>query len=332
MRRAGVLLAVLAAVWSAAWFVVARTVERTAETWFAEATAAGALAEYGFLRAGGFPGGVKLLLEAPRLGDPVTGLGWRGGELRAGVQAWAPQRVDVVAQGAQTLSLGSWEAVMTGQSLAGVVRLRRGQPKALLLAFRGVEVVAPQGTFVPAPLETRAALAEATLELRRGTNDLRLDLTGSGLEVSGLDWPAQLAERPETPVERVSLSVAAGFDGPPQPGAQPAWVGLETLEVLWAGGAVRGGGRLTLDGDGRPEGRIELEAEGWPPLVALAVALGLIEAEIGETWVRVLATLEAAGPKPGVLSVPVVFRDGWMSVGPLPLGRAPQLQATAPGG
>jgi Uncharacterized protein conserved in bacteria (DUF2125) len=39
-----------------------------------------------------------------------------------------------------------------------------------------------------------------------------------------------------------------------------------------------------------------------------------------------LAALAQQGPNPNVLALPLTMADGWMTLGPFPLGPAPQLR------
>ncbi|MBK5928380.1 hypothetical protein CCR87_13735 [Rhodobaculum claviforme] len=319
-------LGVAVALWAAIWFVAARSLERAAETWFAEAAAEGLESGYAYLSVAGFPARLMLTLEAPRLSDPQQAAGWRAEGLRAGAAAWAPRRVDFALEGVQVLTLGTTDIALRGAALEGVARLRAGAAQAVDLDLRALEAVGPDPDLV-------LSLAEGQARVRRTDAQMTLAVGLAGLDAAGLDWPGDLAPRPDGPVTRVDLRATAAFGPAPADPRAPhpvEWLALDALTLEWGDVRLRGAGRMELTPDGHPEGRITLEAEGWAPLVALAAALGLLDPEIARTWLRVLDALAQDGPAPGVVSVPVVARDGWLSVGPLPLGRAPRLAAPRP--
>lgn len=320
--------AALAALAGGLWFAAARTLERGAETWFAETAAAGWRSGYDHLSAGGFPARLMLAVERPRLQEPLSGLGWQGAGLEAGVALWAPARPALRLQGPQLVMLGDQDLRLQAERLDAEVALRlpSGAPRAVTLTAQA------------AHLAPAAAEDAWTLRLAAGTAQLagldgpapELRLRLEGLEPAGLDWPADIAARPEGPIARVAARLAAGLDAPPLEGGALRSLTLEALELRWGAVRLDGAGRLEIGPDGRPEGRILLQAQDWAPLLALAVAAGLVEREIAATWQQVLTTLQEASPEPDRLEVPLVFSRGRMSFGPLPLGLAPRLAPPRP--
>ena len=61
-------------------------------------------------------------------------------------------------------------------------------------------------------------------------------------------------------------------------------------------------------------------------MVPVMVALGLIKPEVTETVTRAMELLAQQDGTPEVLDVPLVFQNGRMSLGPVPLGAAPYLR------
>jgi hypothetical protein len=59
--------------------------------------------------------------------------------------------------------------------------------------------------------------------------------------------------------------------------------------------------------------------------VPVLVAAGLITADAAPTVTRALELLVQQGNDPSVLTLPLAFQQGRMSLGPLPLGPAPFL-------
>ncbi|MFN4131268.1 MAG: DUF2125 domain-containing protein, partial [Paracoccaceae bacterium] len=58
---------------------------------------------------------------------------------------------------------------------------------------------------------------------------------------------------------------------------------------------------------------------------ALATTMGLIKPEIAPTVQNMMQAVAGSSGDPEVLEMPLIFRDGQMLLGPLPLGPAPRL-------
>jgi hypothetical protein len=57
----------------------------------------------------------------------------------------------------------------------------------------------------------------------------------------------------------------------------------------------------------------------------ILVAAGTVRPELARTAETMLEGLAKQSGDPEVLKLPLVLKDGWMSLGPLPLGPAPAL-------
>lgn len=127
--------------------------------------------------------------------------------------------------------------------------------------------------------------------------------------------------------------------GGPQGAAGPALRGLASDGVsLRVGGlSLRLAGHLSIRDDGRPEGAIFVDTADAPAFLRLAADLGIIPRAAVPLASAALATAAAAEvplpagvtpPPPaanGQLRLPLVFSDGRMALGPVPLGDAPVL-------
>ena len=328
MRKALIVLAALAVLWGGAWVAGARALERWVETWFVETAAGGMQAGYDHVGVGGFPLRLDLTVERPRLLDPLTLVGWRAEGVRAGVGAFAPNRVVWTLESPQELVFGPATVGLQAGHLGGEARLDLlgGLPTALRLEARALEMQTPEAWPNEVPAAWRMTLADGSALLRQGDGDalhLTLDLRDAGLQDAL--WPDAVAVRPDGPVARLAASTTATFDGPPDAGGRMQRLDVEALELVWGAVRLTGAGVLEVTDAGWPEGRIALAAENWQPLVALAAALHLVEPEIAPTFLRIFETLEEAGETEGLLEVPLIFHGGRLSFGPLPLGLAPMM-------
>lgn len=327
MRILVTLLIFLALVWGGGWLVGARVVERSTETWLAEQAAAGRLAAFDALSVGGFPGRLTLDIERLRLGDPRLASGWEVPGLTVGLEARRPGTVRAALDGRQRLVLAGEVLELEARTLEAAVRVG-GTALALQGATADVVALALRSQAGWGAELGRLALigaAEAGAPER-----MRLDVSMETLAVEGVVHP-RLRGIELPAVDRLDLAALLELDAPLDRHARarrPQPVALEVLSgtLDWGATRVQAAGRLEIGADGVPEGRIDLEIGGWRALLELAVAARAVEPDLAPTLERVLGALETAGGRPGVLPLPLVFQRGRVSLGPVPLGRAPVLR------
>ena len=63
---------------------------------------------------------------------------------------------------------------------------------------------------------------------------------------------------------------------------------------------------------------------GWRDLVPVLVAAQLVKPEVAPTVTRALEVMAKDGTAE-VLDMPLVLSEGWMRLGPIPLGPAPMM-------
>jgi hypothetical protein len=109
--------------------------------------------------------------------------------------------------------------------------------------------------------------------------------------------------------------------------SQPGLAGflVNDFHLNWGSLHLSANGKVDRAPDGFAEGQIDFRIKDWQQILALLVALGLVLPEMGETISRGLAVLAETGADPEVLELPLIFSEGRMNLGPLPLGAAPIL-------
>ncbi|HSG55364.1 MAG TPA: DUF2125 domain-containing protein, partial [Paracoccaceae bacterium] len=84
-------------------------------------------------------------------------------------------------------------------------------------------------------------------------------------------------------------------------------------------------GLLDVAPDGEVSGRIDLKAVNWRRMLEIARATGLVPQATAQTYENALEILAGLSGDPDTLDLPVTFRNGRFSVGPIPFGPAPRL-------
>ncbi|MFM2356415.1 MAG: hypothetical protein RLZZ528_2151, partial [Pseudomonadota bacterium] len=189
----------------------------------------------------------------------------------------------------------------------------------LTLAWDHGTLIATGGR-ITSDLGWQAGFAEARLATRAGPVPLSHDI---GAEVLGLNAPA-LSASPGT----FRLDATVTLDRPvDRSSGTPRITAIALRQARLAFGlpALAATGELTVSPEGYPEGRLDLTATRWREVLPALAALGLIRAELLPTWDTMLGKLAETSPDPEVVTLPLTYRAGRISLGPLPLGPAPRL-------
>ncbi len=326
-------LVVLAAVlWAGWWFAGATAINRGV----AEATAQGPLAASDAI-VRGFPNRWDLTLTEPRFADPRTGLRWQAPFVQVFaltyrpwhlVAALPPEQVIDTPMGSTTLRAGRMQASLVLHPSADLPLER--------FALVGDEVELVRAPFAAAPSTTRARVLRLATRRAAGdplTHEVGLDLAGLAPD------PALLAAIPAehglpAEIEALRLVVSLSLSAPVDrhlPDRRPVLTALDLSEVQLAWGSIRftARGRLVPDAEGYAEGTLQLALDDWEAAFDAAGALGLMEPQMVPTWSAFARSLAEAAGTPGRLELPLTLSGGRMSLGPLPLGRAPLLVAPA---
>ncbi|WP_444668117.1 DUF2125 domain-containing protein [Cereibacter changlensis] len=327
MRAVLTLVLVAAVLWGGYWFVGSRALERSAEAWFASQAAQGRIAERESLNVAGFPSRFDLTVTEPHLEDPVSGFGWRAPFAQVFSLTYKPWHVITALPNTQTILAPGQQITLDSTRLRGSLIVKPSPALALdriAIAGEGLAARSSLGWTVAA---SAARFATRQIDDDPARHEIGLDITALAPDASLLAAATE-AELPEV-IDSVKLSAILGFTAPLDRHAgetRPELASLDLNETLIAWGDLKlfASGGLTVQ-DGLPEGRIDFRLENWRKAIRLAVALELIKPEVAPTWERMLGIMAAQSADAEKLDVPLIFADGRMSLGPLPLGPAPRL-------
>lgn len=327
MRALLTLVLVAAALWAGYWFVGSRALERSAEAWFAAQADQGRIAERESLTVAGFPSRFDLTVTEPHLEDPASGFGWRAPFAQVFTLTYKPWHLIAALPNSQTLIAPGQEITLDSTRLRGSLIVTPNTSLALdRIAISGENLAArsSQGWSLGA---TKARFATRQIDDDPSRHEVGIDITALAPDARLLTAAAEAGLPPV--IDSAKLSALLGFTAPLDRHAgetRPELASLELNETLIAWGDLRlfATGALTITA-GIPEGRIDFRLENWRKAVSLAVALGLIKPEVAPTWERMLGLLAAQSADAEKLDVPLIFTEGRMSLGPLPLGPAPTL-------
>ena len=309
--------------WSGYWFAGATAIRRGATDFLA---AQGARAGHESLSVQGFPNRFDLTVTGPEFSDPVTGWRWSAPFAQVFAMTWKPWHLIGVMADSQEIEAAGQRIGVTSQDLRGSLVLHPGTDLALeRLVLEGADLraVSDRGWQIGA-----ATLAFATAEdpTRRNTHRI-------GLQVDGLDLgPAMATALPGLGgvIGRIHLDAHLLLTGAIDRhlgAVEVAAVEIGDLSLDWGSLQIRARGSLARASEGFAEGVIELEIHQWRQVPAVLKALGLVPPGVADTYGKALELLAEQGDDPDVLKVPLTMKGGRMSLGALPIGRAPRLAA-----
>lgn len=326
MRRLLIGVLILVALWAGYWFAAARLLERGADGWFAAQAEAGMLAEHDGLRVTGFPLGFRLDVTRPHLANPETAAGWSAPQAQVFARSWMPWRVALDLPEQQRLTLPGQEVAIRSSTLTA----RLGVSPQMSLPLDRIEI-AGDGLSLQSSKGWSLGIARLSATTQRAeadplTHDLRIEATLITPDDGFRQRLAPISSLPAL-IDGLLVDAALAFDAPLDRNAattQPHLTGLmlRDAKVTWGALVLSAFGTVTPDANGLATGQIDLRVTGWREVVPVLVAARLITPEVAPTVTRALEVM-AKDSTAEVLALPLVLADGWMRLGPIPLGPAP---------
>lgn len=331
MMRILKLLTGAALVWSLYWLAAGWGLRSGISSWFAAQEARGWQAEFTGIGTQGFPFRHATRIESPALADPATGTAWRAGWISLDSPAvWPGRQTLRFPETAQRFSYFDQTAVLKAGGLAADLSLKPGT---------ALELAALSLSSGPWQLQGSGAAAAAadSLLLSMEQNDAAPDSYRITAEAGGFTPGAELRRLAAASgllpdrFDRLVLELEVTFDRAwdrralEQRRPQPRALSLDELDIHWGTLRLRAAGDLTVDDTGLPAGTLTVKAENWRDLLKMAGQAGRLPRDALRGAERVLGMLAGLGGNPEDLETQINIRDGWMALGPLPLGPAPRL-------
>lgn len=331
MRRLLFLLVLGTVIWSGYWFIGSSAVRQGAEQWFADLPAQGITARKSALSVTGFPNRFDVTVEGLRLAHPKGEFGWEAPFAQIFAMAWKPWHIIAALPPEQKLRLPDQELVITTDGLLASLRASptTDLPLAAAVAESGVfRVTSSQGWTAAAE---KAVASVRAVEGQASAYDLGLDIAGLAPDPVQIAALTAKTDLPAT-VSVIHLLARATLTAPLNRhagNAQPQLAALDLTEALvtWGPLSITASGGIAPDAEGIAAGRIDIDVTNWDRLVPVLVVSGAIKPELAQTVQNMLGALANEGGDPAILKLPLVFGEGRMSLGPLPLGPAPMLMA-----
>lgn len=324
LRRLALLLVILALAWSGYWWFGARTHEAAIRGWLDQRAEAGWVANYETLEVSGYPLRFDTVLNGLELADPRAGWAWSAPEFRTRSYSYRPNEFIAIWPPRQKVSVPAETIEITSRNLAASIRFQPDTGLALAamtMDISALELVSTAGW------RSRMESAQLSTSLN-AERDFAHDIlfSADAMEPSRiLRAIVDPAGRLPEVFDSVRLDATLGFDAPWDrhaiEGRKPelTLLDLRTASALWGKLSFEAAGRLEVDGEGYPTGKLDLRARNWREMLTLARESGLLPADVAQTLENGLTILAGFSGDPDTIEAPLVFRDGLVALGPLPL-------------
>ena len=332
MRKLIIAAAAVAALLSGFWFAGAGWTKRAISNWFEMQREAGWVASHSDLRTVGYPFRFDTTISEPELAVSESGLGWNAPFVQILMLSYRPNSLIAVWPERQAIETRNQQMTLTSERMRASIRFLGflpGDIDRIAAVAERVDLVstADWGLFAE-----KVRFSTRRTDGKTSSHDIAFDTDGakpSGGLLRKLDPTGLL---PET-IETLRADATIGFvsvEGDSETGddavAVISEIALKDMRVTWGRLDLQAAGKLAVDRNGTPEGRITVKAENWREILDMALDSGLAPRELQSALESGLELLAFLGGSPNALEVPLNFRDGLVSLGPIPLGKAPRLR------
>lgn len=317
MRKLVFMVLIFAAAYGGYWFAGSRALLAGVQAVLADLQAQGRMTHQG-VSLRGFPSRFDLTLDEPAL--MADGLAWSAPFVQVFALSYRPNRIIAVWPHQQTLAVAGQVIALENRDMRASAAF--GAQAALPFDHAQLVVTAPV-----AASDLGWRLAADVLRLAAQVQDdprvQRIGAEALSITLDGLD-PAL----PRT-LDRAHLDATVTIDAPLDRhlAAPPRPVAVEIATASLAAGhlALDAQGRVDIAPDGSLAGRIEVTAQGWRAMLAMARDTGLLPAQEAANLERMLDGLARAGADPDRVTLPFTLDAGRVYLGAFPLGAAPRL-------
>ena len=326
MRKLTFLVLILGALYSGYWFFGARSVEQGALQVIDDARQQGWGISYDDLQTAGFPSRFDTTVTDLTLTAADGSWSWQAPFLQIFALSYQPNKVIAAFPPDHSLRVGDQVLQLATDGLRASAAVKANTN----LTFDAATAEVAE-TMVASDFGWTAALQSALIAARASEGENSYDIY---VEAKRLTLPANLiaamdprGQLDET-VDHIVLDSQVTLDQPLDryainPLAQS--VVLNRFAIGWGNIALTAAGSLEVDALGVPEGRITIRTDQWREIIDLLTQAEVIQSGVAPTITNMASAMVQDGQ---TLELPISFQNGFMAVGPVPIGPAPRLRPT----
>ncbi|PIB25832.1 hypothetical protein BFP76_12570 [Amylibacter kogurei] len=332
MRILVIAILVAALGWAAYWFIGSSAQERSVKNWLGQQQNAGWVADTSNVNVRGFPNRFDTIISDLNIADPNSGWAWSAPQMQFLMLSYKPNHIIAQWPQTQTVSTPNQNITVNSDEISASLVFRANTALALdrfTASLDNVKLNSNQGW--DSQIQS-AILATRRTDASEFSYDIAFDALGF---TPASEIKAQFDKSGVLPAtfETFSISTTAHYDAQwdrlSVEGNLPELTKLDINEAnaIWGGLEVQAKGSVTLDNQGYPTGKLTVRAKNWKDMIKLAQENGAIDAGLArklETGMGLIAMLSG---NQNTLDVPLSFANRITSIGPIPVGPAPQIRS-----
>lgn len=318
--------------WGGFWLVGSSATEKLLAGWFEDRRDEGWTADYTSLTTRGFPNRFDTTITDLNLADPETGIAWSAPVFQTLSLSYRPTDVIAIFPGEQVFATRDARHLITAETFRASASLA---PSVELPISRSVVEI--DNARISAADGTETTLDHAQIAMRetpdRQGHVYDIDLSASGIRpdpssAGAMRRAGALAEK----IEQATLRATIRFDNPwdryaiERARPQPREIELTRLAARWGEVELDATGVLVVSDSGLPEGTLDIRAQNWRALLAVADETGWLPAALLTTLSKAAELAARLSGDPDTLEATLRFEHGLAFLGPLPVGAAPLIR------
>lgn len=323
--------AVFAILWTGWWAVASTMMQRGVSNWLETRRALGWQVDVGTVQKQGFPMRLRVQMKDLALLNPTTGAALDMDRFNISTPSYWPGYVTVpLPETPITVTTGKLSASLTARDAVADLRLRPGislEMESLVLAGGAWALDTALGQLATAKTidlaMTQQSAGSPTYDIKVNSDDLTPGSVPRAFLGLPSDWPlafdafkADLSVTFDTLWDRRAL----GRNRP-----QPRVIDLKQAQIVWSDIALLASGNVTVDKEGLATGNLSIKAENWPALLDMVENAGYLPPNMRPQAEQMLTGLSQMSGQTNALDLTLSLQDGRMSMGFIPLGRAPRI-------
>jgi hypothetical protein len=325
------IVVVVAVVWCGWWALASAGMQRGIFKWLDVRRSLGWQADVGNMQKQGFPLRLHARLNDVAIADPTTGVAVSMDRLDISAPTYWPGYVTVaLPETPITLANPNLRTTLTASGAAADLRLRPGrslQLESLGLSGGAWSLDTAADSIVAADAIDLSMLQQAAntpvYALKVNADNLAPGKISRGFVGLSDDWP--LAFDAFTADLMVTFDRVWDRRALEQRRPQPRVIDLKRAHFTWGDIEILATGDLTVDEDGLISGALSIKAENWPALLDMVQNAGYLPPNMRPQAEQMLKGLAQMTGKTTGLDLTLSFQEGRMSMGFIPLGRAPRI-------
>ena len=329
------LLIVITVGWSSYWFVGSSAQQSNLQSWLDNRYRGSWVANYDALAVQGYPSRFDTKITNLNLTDPKSGWSWKIPILQILMLSYKPNHVIVVLPPEHTVTTPNERIRVKSNVFRSSIKFDTDTKLALNALTSEISNASLTSTngwtseLKMARLATRRTLGtENSHDIFFQADAVKPNRIFSRI----IDPYNQLPNVFDT----MRMDVTTDFDAPWDRSAienkkpELTTIKIRDLSATWGKMTFEAIGDMTFDINGNLTGKLSIRAKNWKNMITLGVRLGAIPAELQSTLEGGLSLLARLSGNPNTIDAPLSFKNGFASLGPIPIGRAPAIRFNRP--